>query len=216
MNVLVAGLTGAGKTTLSKSLSKALDLMRISASEVRYREISPDTTDAPTPTELREAWLGAEFDSGRGLDDHLVELNATLSDIIFDSWLLPWISRTPSFAIWLEVPLEVRAKRLEADIQRSKVPADAVENAVRAKDERARQYALMNYSIDIAVDRTPFDIILRIAANGGVRATSRILEALTRAALYQTCTHLSKEDADLMSDALIRCPPELIDRVGKK
>jgi cytidylate kinase len=168
MNIVVAGLTGSGKTTATRLAADMLGFDWISGSDLR-RELlfgepaggSDDrltlaTSDASIDAEharLRAVAGEAEFDA------ELLRLARSRRDTIFDTWFLPWLM-PPNLAprVLLRAALGVRISRVAR--QRPGAARAEVAGLIGAKDERARQYAARQYGIDITADTSPFDAVV--------------------------------------------------------
>lgn len=218
MNLLVAGLTGSGKTTVCRLLSKDLSLSLVSGSEVRSQFISGNI-----PPESRKYWLfsteAAELDRLRlsdsrvdlAMDSHLRDLVLTKSKQIFDVWFLPWLVPENSLKVWLECPLEVRARRIHKSLDLGEIDNSDVYQKTLEKDRRAQQFACKTYGIDIFTDRSPFDVIISTENEADVDLTRNALRIIAENYFengrkgLNPCSVLRDEFASI----ILRCPTNL-------
>jgi cytidylate kinase len=218
MNILVSGLTGSGKTTFSKLLSKDLNLSFVSGSEIRSRFAS-----GKVPAEARKYWLfsaeAVELDRLRlsdsrldmAIDDYLRELVLTKSKQVFDVWFLPWLTTDNTLKIWLECSLEERAGRIHRALGMDQAEFGHIYQKTSEKDARAQQFAYQTYGIDILTDRSPFTVIISTEFEG---ATDLIRNVLNRIAenYFQGGTsdqRLKSPRNDEFTSIIHRCPLNL-------
>jgi cytidylate kinase len=218
MNILVGGLTGSGKTTLSKLLSKDLGLSFVSGSEIRAQFAS-----GKVPAEARKYWLfsaeAAEMDRLRLndsrvdllMDAHLRDLVITKSKQIFDVWFLPWLVAENSLKVWLDCPLGVRARRIQEALGLGPVESDLVYHKTSEKDERAQQFAQRTYGVDIFTDRSPFDVIISTETETGVGLIHNVLRIIAENyfGVKKGERRLNSSSREGFDSVIQRCPPDL-------
>ena len=217
MNILVAGLSGSGKTTICRFLSKDLGLSFVSGSEVRSQFIN-----GTIPIESRKYWLfsteAAELDRLRlddsridlAMDSHLRDLVLTKSKQIFDVWFLPWLVPERSLRVWLECPLEVRARRIHQSLDLGDGETKNVYKKALEKDRRAQQFARKTYGIDIFTDRTPFDVIISTENDADVNLGRSALRRIAEKYFVRgkDCG-LNSLRSDEFTSVIQRCPSNL-------
>ena len=165
--LLVAGLTGSGKTSASRALAASLGCQWVSGSDLRRRFFGLDGKDVGAPrlskalsegnlrleeARMRQTSGESEFDA------ELLRLATSLENAVFDVWFLPWF--TPNRAVvsvLLRASLMTRAHRVSEMMKISREDAAVI---VSEKDERARQYARRQYGVDIDHDHIIFDAVL--------------------------------------------------------
>jgi cytidylate kinase len=174
MSLLIAGLTGSGKTSAARLAAQTLGYQWISGSELR--RIRPDTTrpdylgrgeSEDDNRQSRPRLIGPRFLAPTSFDvaterdfDIALSKMATLTPrAIFDVWFIPWImpSGGPQ-AVFLEAQFETRLTRIWNQMERP--DKEYVAQLLKAKDEQARSVARQCYHIDIYTDRTPFGEII--------------------------------------------------------
>lgn len=162
--ITISGFTGAGKTTISKYISDKMAYKYYSGSQIRASFYSMVDVS-------RAHWLGNEDvislemqrlyapNKEREFDTKLDQIHAQAANSIFDVWFLPWHCSNKSKHVWLEVPFEIRLKRIANELG---VPSDdkRIAASLRAKDQRAKDYAQSQYGVDMSNDRSPFSITI--------------------------------------------------------
>lgn len=173
MNIIISGLTAAGKTTHCNLLAHKFQLEIVSASTLLARKGGIPISVDPTDSKFWISGEGAALDAWRkenkqidlAVDAELKKLSKRKHRAVFDAWGLPWISSAPAFRIWLGSSLESRL--LKALVSHRWTPGmtdRALRNVLKRKDKRAREYFLAHYSFDLFHDREGFDLILDISA----------------------------------------------------
>lgn len=125
MNIMIAGLTAAGKTTHAQILAERHGLRYESASA---RILDLVGKSGPIRSDF---WVSEEGQRAQGrhdlikqVDEELVALAGTASGVVFDSFGLPWTSSAPGFRIRIESILSSRvwkamvSHRYESDVHR--------------------------------------------------------------------------------------------------
>jgi len=163
-----------------------LDANAARADEARIRGATPD--DALDLTLLRRLHAGPPA--------------------VFDSWFLPWLAPRTTFAICLEVAIDVRVGRIARDVD-STIDNLALHQSVRAKDLRSAEYAHARYGIDILSDRSPFDVIVSVTIDAEREAVTDLLVDVAAAALGTVDNPDHREGHAHRFDLLARCPPAI-------
>jgi cytidylate kinase len=135
--------------------------------------------------------------------------------VIFDVWFLPWLIDEDVFRIWLDAPLDVRVRRVERQLDEPSI-RDDVWQAVSAKDQRARDYGLLHYGIDIYRDRDPFDVVFDTACAASPGMATKLLSRLCGVAFLDEVPTLQRDEAVFAKTCLIRCPGDAMVRLGLK
>lgn len=166
MNIIVSGLTGAGKTTISKNISRALNYSYISGSEVRYRFNNTNINKKfdrinhfLDQLKITEEAILKNPKADLQADKYLAELCRNSSGLIFDVWPLAWLGCPNAKKIWLECKIDNRVDRLHTN---GKVDQNFFKfrKKIVEKDKRARLFFLEHYNFDIFEDRSPFDLVI--------------------------------------------------------
>lgn len=166
MNIIISGLTAAGKTTHALLLARRLGFDYLSASELMLNQmaVTPDANNALWVTRLKEI----ETRRNQEPVDELV--NTILADslrtcdaTVFDSWSASWLPGAQScLRIWIESTPESRAMKARAS-QEPYGPFLTLEECaslIASKDDgTARRFASL-LGADIISDRSVFDLVL--------------------------------------------------------
>jgi cytidylate kinase len=165
--LLVAGLTGSGKTSATKLVAERLGYQWLSGSDLRRRFFGLDASDvgasrlsqalSQANVRLEHARLRSAVGESN-FDAELLRLATSLDNAVFDVWFLPWLVVDHAVATaLLRASPSTRAQRV-ADMM--DIPAADAAAIISEKDDRARQYARKQYDIDIDYDHTVFDVVL--------------------------------------------------------
>ncbi len=150
MIIAIAGLIGAGKTTVAQDLAARLGYRVISGGDV-FREMARER--GISVTEVNKL---AETDAAldRELDRRQAAL-ANAGDCVVESRLSAWMVNA-DLRVWLRAPLEVRAARVA---RREGIPVEAAtaDLVERERSEWARYKA--SYGIDVD-DMKPYHVVI--------------------------------------------------------
>jgi cytidylate kinase len=173
MLVTISGPAGSGKSTAAAALATALGYDHVSGGDI-FRDLAADR--GLTPLELNQE---AETDESidLDLDRRLRTTAAENDDLVLESRLAGWMAgEHADFRIWLDAPLEIRARRISEREDKS-VDLAREETRTRAESEAKRYEAY--YGIDIE-DLSIYDLVLntaRLDPEGVVSAIVTIIEA---------------------------------------
>lgn len=156
MLITVSGPPGAGKSTAATGLAEAFGLEHVSGGDI-FRQLAAERD--MTPLEFNKlAEEEAEIDLD--LDRRLRETAAEGDDLVLESRLAGWLAgEHADFRLWLDAPMDVRARRIAAREDR---PLETTRAEERERQEseahRYREY----YDVDIS-DLSIYDLTLNTA-----------------------------------------------------
>lgn len=162
-NILISGLTSAGKTTHAKLLAQEYGLQYISASTIMLK-----LAGLPTEQPL-DFWVTPEgLNLSRSMswieiDNECRRIEANCNNTVFDTWSMPWLFSRKCMVIWIESSLESRVMKAHVSHKgQSKLTNAEVTKNLEVKDNFAREQILENYCVDLFQDRMPFNLIVDI------------------------------------------------------
>src|SRR5262249_12677824 len=151
LRIAVSSLSGCGNTTATHNVGATLDLQVVNYT---FRDLAIDL-------ELAFEDIQAEAEQSR-VFDYLTDLKlirASLQPkVIVGSRLAAWLVDA-DLRVWLQAPLETRAKRIYRREPDRYPSYEAVLYRTLQRDEQNRKRYLQLYGIDIN-DRSDFDIII--------------------------------------------------------
>jgi CMP/dCMP kinase len=164
MIIAVSGLSGSGKNTFGNALAEKLG----------YRVVCPTFKDLAK----KEGIPLLEFQKKAGEDpsidkkfDEMLKKEASRSECVVTTWLGPWMVEA-DFRIWVDAPLEVRAKRLA---KRDGFSLDEALEHIKQRDANNRERYLKLYKIDI-MEHEKFDL----EVNSGENTPEEMVEITIR------------------------------------
>lgn len=164
MNIVISGLTAAGKTTHAQLLAAELGYRYVSAADIILKLSGIDIPNS------KDMWL-AHFDqledarNDDSIDDqlerHLVDLAEHEDDIVFDAWALPWITSHPMVRIWFESDRLSRSWKCWVS-QSNGRPMSSLDcvNLMDRKDLTSKDRFARRHRFDLFRDHEGFDLIL--------------------------------------------------------
>jgi len=160
MKVFICGLTGTGKSTISKAIASALNYEYLQSSAM-FREF------AGLDKKKKGFWThkeGQEFtekrlnsDIDEKFDKYLLDIVDKKEDFVIESWTMPWLYPEKAIRIYLKAPFSVRVNRV---MFRDKLNQEEAKVAVKLKDSETRKIYLQKYLFDITKDLDNFDFVL--------------------------------------------------------
>ena len=145
MKICISGLTGSGKTTIAKILSKKLHYPLISFS---YKNFTKNIVEF-TQKNINNKKLAKDFDK------KIVELARKQKNCIVTTWLGPWFIKN-SFKVWLYASKDERIRRIA---KREKVSLKKAKEYVEKKDSAAIEHFKKVYGINV-LQHEDFDLII--------------------------------------------------------
>ncbi|MGS2641182.1 cytidylate kinase family protein [Streptosporangium sp. LJ11] len=166
VNIVVSGLTAAGKTTHALLLARRLSFDYVSASRLMLAqlEIEHDPDNSLWVTRMQEIEDRRDrqpVDSD--VNKLLVSAFRTRTNTVFDSWSLPWLTGSVScLRVWIESSQESRAMKARVS-QEPYGPFLSLDDCRRLIDDKdastARRFQPL-LEVDIRSDRSVFDLIV--------------------------------------------------------
>jgi cytidylate kinase len=163
-NIVISGLTAAGKTTHALLLAEALGFTYVSSSQI-LASLAGYTVDSS-----KESWwdklggtLTAARHSGaldRKLDEEMCRLASEAREQIFDAWALPWTSLAPMLRIWLASTPEARTIKCCVSHLPAELPLTRCREIIDEKDDYSREMFDRLYHFDLFADHAVFDVIV--------------------------------------------------------
>jgi cytidylate kinase len=166
VNVIVSGLTAAGKTTHALLIAKWLGYDYVSASSLMLDRLRVEHDETNTLWATRFDDVEMRRDQGpvdRDLNEHLkVELRRR-DRTVFDSWSAAWLDQTPRcLRIFIESDGNSRARkaRVSQEPHGPYLSISACRQLIDRKDESTAVRLNPLLGTDIRRDRSPFDLVL--------------------------------------------------------
>lgn len=163
MNVVISGLTAAGKTTHAKILAEELGFEYVSGTGTLARLCGLQVTeDPPRWVEIADAVASLRDDNvDETLEKELVRLAREKEGQVFDAWALAWTCDVPIARIWFESDLESRVRKcfVSQGTSPSMTLAEC-EPHVRSKDDQNRELFRRTLGFDLFEDHEVFDVVL--------------------------------------------------------
>lgn len=164
-NVIISGLTAAGKTTHAKLLCRDYGFRYVSASQILLNLAG---LKQKQPLDFWVTPKGREIQrriSWSQIDNEFRRIESESDNTMFDCQSLPWLSSKECMIIWLESSLRSRVMKAIVSYQgQSNLTTHDIENGVKSKDRFGREQILANYKIDLFRNRKPFNFIIDISS----------------------------------------------------
>lgn len=219
MNIVVSGLTAAGKTTHARLLAKHLGFDYVSASQllaaaagvkVRGGESWWIASGATVAAARREGSLDED------LDRQLVALSQRVDSTVFDAWALPWTSSAPMMRIWLRSDFPSRCRKCFVSHLSERISYSDCVETVEKKDDESQMVFKRLYGFDLFSDHEVFDVILNLSglipqptldcSRESIGRADRYLKAAVAALSGESPDGLDAAVAGLPTDAVVRGP----------
>ncbi|NPA38694.1 MAG: AAA family ATPase [Candidatus Nanohaloarchaeota archaeon] len=151
MKISVSGLSGCGKTTLSKYLAEVFGLEYYGASKL-IRDAAQQR-GIPLEEFLK---THDRFQLDKIVDNSTKQLCKTKEKVVVEGRLTGWFCENADMRIWVHASLETRARRLA---KRDNLPYEEAVKKIKERDEADRKAYLKLYGIDL-LDLGVYDLIL--------------------------------------------------------
>lgn len=165
MNIVIAGLTAAGKTTHALLIARWLGYDYVSASALLLNRVNMDSDGSNTMWVRRSAEIERHRDErpvDREVNEYLrAELNRR-DRTVFDSWSAAWLGGPPCLRIYLESDRNSRARkvRVSQEPHGPYLPLAECRHLIDQKDGSTAARLRPLLGVDIRYDRVPFDLVL--------------------------------------------------------
>ncbi|MDE1856540.1 MAG: cytidylate kinase family protein [Candidatus Micrarchaeota archaeon] len=156
MKICISGMTASGKTALGHMLAKELNVEHIT--KFTLESFHKATEDAKSKKgshlDVVQAISGRKF--AKRFDDELVELARSRKDFVVTIWLGPWLIEDATLRVWLNAPIDERAKRRAKDM---KITIKEAKEMIEEKDRQNIRLFKEIQGVDIT-DHSIFDMEL--------------------------------------------------------
>jgi CMP/dCMP kinase len=208
MNIIISGLTAAGKTTHSFLLSQRYNLKVVSAAALMAKASGVQFSVAATESSFWISEGAKKLAKLRTKDNYLdLAVDAELKrlaeqsdNIVFDACGLPWLTTAPALRIWLESTLDSRVLKSLVSHRNDKYNVESeLLKFIKKKDRETREIFLSLYSFDVYRDHQVFDLIIDISslickphilsAKKSIRVADKIISSVVGWCLERTEEH---------------------------
>ena len=173
MIIAIGGPPGSGKTTVAERLAEGFGYALVSAG-ARFREMAKARgMDILAFSRAAEADPGIDRELDRLVLEEVLRRDAMGDDIVVDGRIQAYLlsqRRIPCLKVWIDAPVDVRARRVE-ERERGSVAAARHEIEVRERSERTRYREV--YGIDLD-DRGVYDLVV----DSSEKTPERIVETI--------------------------------------
>lgn len=153
--IAISGPPGTGTTTISKQLAKELNLDYFSTGKIFKSKYKGKEAECAL-----KAWrseLGKSKNHHEYLDKLQLEKAKKENAVICGKLSVYILKDIAKFKIWIESPLEVRAKRV---VVRDKIPFDEALNLIQERERVEREEWKKIYGIDYFESKNLADIVI--------------------------------------------------------
>ena len=164
--IAISGLSGSGKNTVGRIVAKTLGWQAV---EPTFKDLAK--SEGISLQEFQKKAM-QDFEIDLKFDD---ELRAQCKEgkVVVTTWLGPWMVQGNPFRVWLDVSLDVRAKRVAG---REKQGAGEALTSISRRDSENKERYLKVYGINI-LEHEGFDLILDANLDSAQELAKKIAEA---------------------------------------
>lgn len=165
MNIVIAGLTAAGKTTHALLIARWLGYDYVSASALILERLSIDQDETNTLWVRRLVEVDKRRDErpvDREVNDYLRSELRRRDRTVFDSWSAAWLGGPPCLRVYIESDRNSRARKALVS-QEPYGPYLSLAESLSLIDQKDRSTAARLQpllGVDVRYDRSPFDLVL--------------------------------------------------------
>lgn len=149
MKILIAGLTGTGKSTVAKEVAGHLGLEYISGSAILRTMLGKpafQSWESQNGIEMIKARIQKPT-ADKKTDAELLSIATKKDNIVIDSWTIPWLYKNnDAIKVYLTADFKERVKRVQV---RDKIDEATAAKFVKQKDELTAKLYKKIYKIDI-------------------------------------------------------------------
>jgi cytidylate kinase len=166
VNIIVSGLTAAGKTTHALLIAKWLGYDYVSASSLMLDRLrmEHDESNILWVTQFDEVERRRDQEAvDRDLNEHLKAELRHRDGTVFDSWSAAWLEPGPRcLRIYIESDGNSRARkaRVSQEPHGPYLSISACRQLIEEKDKSTSARLRPLLGVDIRYDRSPFDLVL--------------------------------------------------------
>lgn len=211
MNIVVCGLSAAGKTTHSLLIASQLGYDYFSASSLMLLRLGIKTGRNNSTWTMNFQRIERLRDVSPTDEEVNVILRQEIQDrthTVFDSWAAPWLTSGPSMRIWIESSLESRAwkARISQEPYGPFFSIDQCKSLLKQKDDATAERLAPLIQADIRTDRSVFDVILDnsdLISAPTIAAARRSISKFHELLMNEVASRLSPEKLPDVEDGLI-------------
>jgi CMP/dCMP kinase len=164
-NIIVSGLTAAGKTTHSRIIAERFGLRYIGGSDIALHRAGIKATDIPPDFWITSEGVSLLHDVGDEIDGVLLDLEQDEIATVFDCFYMPWLHRRDALCVWIESSLESRlVKATVSHRGLGRFHGRELEKRIIRKDDDAREMLKRISGADMYKDRSPFHHVFDLSS----------------------------------------------------
>ncbi|MFH1306444.1 MAG: (d)CMP kinase [Candidatus Micrarchaeota archaeon] len=165
--ICISGLAGAGKNTVAEIVGSKLGWIVVQPTFKILAKKAGMSLEEFQAKARENADIDKKFDNA--LRDACKD-----GKVVVSTWLGPWMAPGKPFRVWIDVPLDVRAKRVSG---REGQSVEEAKKAISKRDEGNKERYMKIYKINI-YDHSGFDLIVSSDENTKPEETAeKILDA---------------------------------------
>ena len=171
--IVVSGPPGAGSSTIAKKLAEKLNLRYYSPGKT-YKSYLNEK-EAKAALDFWQTSFGSSKELHRRLDEDQVKVAREGNVVICGKLSIYFLKDIADFKVWLDVPLEVRAKRTA---ERDKIPKTVALEEIKKRQELEREKWKKIYGFDYFELKNYADLVIDSSNLTVEETVDRILKSL--------------------------------------